>query len=65
MSGLWSPHKWWESSGTTHTCEHCNLVAFAQDSKGRPVSWDRRELVVFGKMGEKQVKEQPSCQATH
>lgn len=61
-------HEWWESSGTTSTCEHCGCVRYSELRDGTPVSNRRAQRYVYGRKGKpsdwsKAIKTQPECLA--
>jgi len=60
-------HKWWESSGTTMTCEHCGCVRYSELRNGSPIGHRRAERFVYagGKTGatwHRPLKKEPECQ---
>lgn len=47
-------HNWWDSSGTTTTCEVCGCVRYSETSDGRAISNPRAERYVYARKGNRQ-----------
>lgn len=62
-SPLFPTHAWWRSSGTTATCEKCNVVAYGENRRGWAISFPRREITKFGKDWLRAKKTCPPCEA--
>ena len=59
-------HEWWESSGTTATCERCGVIRFSETMRGQSTSHRRAEVYKYAANLDgwvKASKVEPECKA--